>query len=61
MELSEQRMIARNADVLGKIYRYVRSLDSFTREQDRKLNVLLILSCGNLLITVLVLIALAFK
>lgn len=58
METPEQRLFARGADSLGKIYRYVRSLDSTVKEQSRKLDILLVLVCGNLVMTLLVLIAL---
>ena len=58
METPELRLSSQGTNMLNKMYRSVRNLENISREQDRKLNILLVLSCGNLVLTVLVLIAL---
>lgn len=58
MQVSEQLLSAQGATTLNKIYRYIRSMDSIAREQSRKLNILLVLACGNMAMMLLVLIAL---
>lgn len=60
METPEQRLFARGADSVNRLYRYVRSLDGTVKDQGRKLDILLVLGCGNLLMTLLILIALLF-
>jgi len=58
METPELRLSSQGTNMLNKMYRSVRNLENISREQDRKLNILLVLSCGNLVLTVLALIAL---
>jgi len=58
MEILERRSSTQDTAFLNKVYRYMRSQDNVIREQGRKLNILLVLACGNLVMTLLVLIAL---
>ena len=58
MQMPEQLSLNRDAVSLSKVYRYIRNLESTTRYQNRKLNILLVLVVGNLALTILVLIAL---
>lgn len=61
METPEQRLLTRITDPMGKIYRYLRSLDTSFKDQSKKLNILLVLVCGNIVLTLLLLIAVFVK
>lgn len=58
METPEQRSSANGTVTLNKLYRYVRNLDNASKDQYRRLNILLVLSCGNLAMLLIILIAL---
>lgn len=59
METPEQWLYVQGTASLNKVYRYIRGLDGIVKEQSRKLNILMVLACGNLVLTLIVLIALA--
>ena len=61
METPEQRIYVQGAESLNKMNRSIRGLDSAVKEESRKLNILLVVSCGNLVLTLLVLIAWAIS